>query len=93
MVEKTWFTRESFFIGQDTKIEEIRERRTVERRCFIINDMSQKCEKVDKTFQEKEEELKEFYIDYLEKELHIGAWKIIFSEFIFLDTIKLSRFC
>lgn len=38
--------------------------------------MSEKCEKIDKTFQEKEEELKEFYID-LEKKLHIGAWKRI----------------
>jgi hypothetical protein len=33
--------------------------------------MTQKCSKVDATFQEKEEELKEFYSD-LEKKLHIG---------------------
>jgi len=33
--------------------------------------MTQKCSKVDATFQEKEAELKEFYSD-LEKKLHIG---------------------
>ncbi|KAL0107858.1 hypothetical protein PUN28_014847 [Cardiocondyla obscurior] len=36
----------------------------------FINDMSDKCQKVDQTFQEKETEIKEFYID-LEKKLHI----------------------
>jgi hypothetical protein len=33
--------------------------------------MTQKCSRVDATFLEKEEELKEFYAD-LEKKLHIG---------------------
>ncbi|XP_046736535.1 biogenesis of lysosome-related organelles complex 1 subunit 5 [Diprion similis] len=37
----------------------------------FINDMSDKCEKVDKTFEEKEEELREFYAD-LEEKLHIS---------------------
>ncbi|XP_015512327.1 biogenesis of lysosome-related organelles complex 1 subunit 5 [Neodiprion pinetum] len=37
----------------------------------FINDMSDKCEKVDKTFEEKEEELREFYTD-LEEKLHIS---------------------
>jgi len=32
--------------------------------------MSDKCQKVDQTFQEKENEIQEFYID-LEKKLHI----------------------
>lgn len=36
----------------------------------FINDMSDKCEKVDHTFQEKENEIQEFYVD-LEKKLHI----------------------
>lgn len=33
--------------------------------------MSDKCRKVDATFNEKEEELKKFYVD-LEKKLHIN---------------------
>ncbi|XP_029155283.1 biogenesis of lysosome-related organelles complex 1 subunit 5 [Nylanderia fulva] len=36
----------------------------------FINDMSDKCQKVDQTFQEKENEIEEFYVD-LEKKLHI----------------------
>lgn len=47
-----------------------RELRKAEWESFIDN-MTQKCSKVDVTFQEKEEELKEFYSD-LEKKLHIG---------------------
>ncbi|XP_043287831.1 biogenesis of lysosome-related organelles complex 1 subunit 5 isoform X2 [Venturia canescens] len=69
MCERILDREEQFY--NDTKIQENRERRKVEWQCFI-NDMSDKCEKVDRTFQEKEEELKEFYID-LEKKLHIGA--------------------
>ncbi|PNF38097.1 hypothetical protein B7P43_G15425, partial [Cryptotermes secundus] len=46
-----------------------RELRKAEWESFIDN-MTQKCSKVDATFQEKEEELKEFYAD-LEKKLHI----------------------
>ncbi|XP_066587555.1 biogenesis of lysosome-related organelles complex 1 subunit 5 isoform X1 [Prorops nasuta] len=38
----------------------------------FINDMSEKCQKVDQTFQEKIDEIKEFYID-LEKKLHIES--------------------
>ncbi|KAG5325173.1 BL1S5 protein, partial [Pseudoatta argentina] len=36
----------------------------------FINDMSNKCEKVDQTFQEKENGIQEFYVD-LEQKLHI----------------------
>lgn len=36
----------------------------------FINDMSDKCQRVDQTFQEKENEIQEFYVD-LEKKLHI----------------------
>jgi hypothetical protein len=36
----------------------------------FINDISDKCQKVDETVQEKENEIHEFYID-LEKKLHI----------------------
>ncbi|XP_014472526.1 PREDICTED: biogenesis of lysosome-related organelles complex 1 subunit 5 [Dinoponera quadriceps] len=38
----------------------------------FVNDMSDKCQKVDRTFQEKENEIQEFYVD-LEKKLHITA--------------------
>ncbi|EFN88156.1 Protein Muted-like protein [Harpegnathos saltator] len=38
----------------------------------FVNDMSDKCQKVDQTFQEKENEIQEFYVD-LEKKLHITA--------------------
>lgn len=38
----------------------------------FVNDMNDKCKKVDQTFQEKENEIQEFYVD-LEKKLHIGA--------------------
>lgn len=36
----------------------------------FVNDMSENCEKVNQTFQEKENEIKEFYTD-LERKLHI----------------------
>lgn len=36
----------------------------------FINDISDTCQKVDRTFQEKENEIHEFYVD-LEKKLHI----------------------
>ncbi|XP_011345555.1 biogenesis of lysosome-related organelles complex 1 subunit 5 isoform X2 [Ooceraea biroi] len=38
----------------------------------FINDISDKCQKVDQTFQEKETEIREFYVD-LEKKLHITS--------------------
>jgi len=59
-----------WFISQDTALTARREIRKAEWESFI-EDMTQKCSKVDATFQEKEEELKEFYSD-LEKKLHIG---------------------
>jgi hypothetical protein len=55
---------------QDTALTAKRELRKAEWESFI-DSMTQKCSKVDATFQEKEEELKEFYSD-LEKKLHIG---------------------
>lgn len=54
----------------DTTLIAKRELRKAEWESFIDN-MTQKCSKVDATFQEKEAELKEFYSD-LEKKLHIG---------------------
>ncbi|XP_012149822.1 biogenesis of lysosome-related organelles complex 1 subunit 5 [Megachile rotundata] len=53
----------------DIALQENREKRKVEWEKFV-NDMSEKCEKVNQTFEEKENEIKEFYID-LEKKLHI----------------------
>ncbi|XP_049858027.1 biogenesis of lysosome-related organelles complex 1 subunit 5 [Schistocerca gregaria] len=53
----------------DTTLEAKREIRKAEWENFI-EDMAQKCAKVDTTFQEKEQELKDFYLD-LEKKLHI----------------------
>lgn len=38
----------------------------------FVNDISDKCQKVDQTFQEKENEIQEFYVD-LEKKLHIAT--------------------
>ncbi|XP_008543204.1 biogenesis of lysosome-related organelles complex 1 subunit 5 [Microplitis demolitor] len=61
--------RENKF-NSDNKLAENREIRKEEWKKFI-NDMSDKCRKVDATFNEKEEELKNFYAD-LEKKLHIN---------------------
>ncbi|KAK0088776.1 hypothetical protein PV325_010716 [Microctonus aethiopoides] len=61
--------RENKFKSDD-KLAENRELRKKEWKRFI-NDMSDKCHKVDETFNKKEEELKEFYID-LERKLHIN---------------------
>ncbi|XP_057329437.1 biogenesis of lysosome-related organelles complex 1 subunit 5 [Microplitis mediator] len=61
--------RENKF-NSDNKLAENRELRKEEWKKFI-NDMSDKCRKVDATFNEKEEELKNFYAD-LEKKLHIN---------------------
>lgn len=58
------------FYLKDIKLVENREARKEEWKYFI-NNMSDRCRKVDETFAEKEEELKEFYID-LEKKLHIN---------------------
>lgn len=55
--------------NSDVALQKNREERKAEWERFI-NDMSNKCEKVDKAFQEKENEIKEYYID-LEKKLHI----------------------
>lgn len=53
----------------DTTLQAKREIRKLEWENFI-EDMTQKCSKVDATFEEKQEELREFYSD-LEKKLHI----------------------
>lgn len=37
----------------------------------FVDDMTHKCSRVDLTFEEKEEELREFYVD-LERKLHIN---------------------
>lgn len=52
-------------------MQENREIRKLEWEKFV-NDMSEKCEKVNQTFDEKENEIKEFYID-LERKLHITS--------------------
>jgi predicted nuclease with TOPRIM domain len=44
------------------------ERKTIWK--HFVDDMSHKCSRVDNTFEEKEEELREFYSD-LERKLHI----------------------
>lgn len=54
---------------QDSVLNENRLARRTEWEKFI-NDMSDKCQRVDQTFQEKENEIQEFYVD-LEKKLHI----------------------
>lgn len=53
----------------DAALYENRELRKQEWERFV-NDMSDRCEKVNETFAEKENEIKDFYID-LEKKLHI----------------------
>ncbi|KAG6801292.1 biogenesis of lysosome-related organelles complex 1 subunit 5 [Apis cerana] len=55
----------------DVALQANREARKVEWEKFV-NDMSEKCEKVNQTFEEKENEIKEFYID-LERKLHITS--------------------
>ncbi|KOX74262.1 Protein Muted like protein, partial [Melipona quadrifasciata] len=55
----------------DIALQENREIRKLEWEKFV-NDMSEKCEKVNQTFDEKENEIKEFYID-LERKLHITS--------------------
>ncbi|XP_076683354.1 biogenesis of lysosome-related organelles complex 1 subunit 5 [Andrena cerasifolii] len=55
----------------DGALQENRERRKLEWEKFV-NDMSEKCAKVNQTFEEKEEEIKEFYMD-LERKLHITS--------------------
>ncbi|XP_076173364.1 biogenesis of lysosome-related organelles complex 1 subunit 5 [Ptiloglossa arizonensis] len=53
----------------DKALEENRQKRKLEWEKFV-NDMSEKCEKVNHTFEGKENEIKEFYDD-LERKLHI----------------------
>ncbi|XP_012284858.1 biogenesis of lysosome-related organelles complex 1 subunit 5 [Orussus abietinus] len=67
MCERVLQREEEF--DSETKLNEKRELRKAEWQKFI-NDMSEKCQKVDETFQEKEKELEEFYAD-LERKLHI----------------------
>ncbi|XP_043789408.1 biogenesis of lysosome-related organelles complex 1 subunit 5 [Apis laboriosa] len=55
----------------DIALQANREARKIEWEKFV-NDMSEKCEKVNQTFEEKENEIKEFYID-LERKLHITS--------------------
>ncbi|XP_033333016.1 biogenesis of lysosome-related organelles complex 1 subunit 5 isoform X1 [Megalopta genalis] len=54
----------------DKTLEDNRKIRKLEWEKFV-NDMSEKCEKVNQTFEEKEDEIKEYYTD-LEKKLHIA---------------------
>lgn len=61
----------NLFNFQDIALQENREIRKLEWEKFV-NDMSEKCEKVNQTFDEKENEIKEFYID-LERKLHITS--------------------
>lgn len=51
-------------------LEENRARRQTEWQQFV-DDMAHKCARVDNTFEEKEEELRDFYSD-LERKLHIN---------------------
>ncbi|XP_012235867.1 biogenesis of lysosome-related organelles complex 1 subunit 5 [Linepithema humile] len=60
--------REENFVS-DNALRQNRLIRKVEWEKFI-NDMSDKCQEVDQTFQQKENEIQDFYID-LEKKLHI----------------------
>ncbi|OAD54111.1 Protein Muted like protein [Eufriesea mexicana] len=55
----------------DIALQENREIRKLEWEKFV-NDMSEKCKKVNQTFEEKENEIKEFYID-IEEKLHITS--------------------
>ena len=55
----------------DRTLQNNRETRKLEWEKFV-NDMSDKCAKVNQTFEEKEEEIKEFYMD-LERKLHITS--------------------
>ncbi|XP_031839687.1 biogenesis of lysosome-related organelles complex 1 subunit 5 [Nomia melanderi] len=67
MCERVLQREQNFDI--DKALEENRKIRKLEWEKFV-NDMSEKCEKVNQTFEEKEDEIKEFYTD-LEKKLHI----------------------
>lgn len=69
MCERVLQRAENFNI--DKALEENRDIRKLEWERFI-NDMSDKCQRVDQTFQEKENEIKEFYVD-LERRLHITS--------------------
>ncbi|XP_076656609.1 biogenesis of lysosome-related organelles complex 1 subunit 5 [Halictus rubicundus] len=68
MCERVLQREQSFDI--DKALEENRKVRKLEWEKFV-NDMSEKCEKVNQTFDEKEDEIKEYYTD-LERKLHIA---------------------
>ncbi|KZC13652.1 Protein Muted, partial [Dufourea novaeangliae] len=68
MCERVLQREQNFDI--DKTLEENRKIRKLEWEKFV-NDISEKCEKVNQTFDEKENEIKEFYTD-LEKKLHIA---------------------
>lgn len=68
MCERVLQREETFDI--DRALEENRKVRKLEWVKFV-NDMSEKCEKVNETFEEKEDEIREYYID-LERKLHIA---------------------
>lgn len=63
-----WWTTNVLNLQYKT-LEENRSRRQIEWQQFV-DDMAHKCARVDNTFEEKEEELREFYTD-LERKLHI----------------------
>lgn len=58
------------FNFQYKTLEENRARRQTEWQQFV-DDMAHKCARIDNTFEEKEEELRDFYSD-LERKLHIN---------------------
>ncbi|XP_076238859.1 biogenesis of lysosome-related organelles complex 1 subunit 5 [Calliopsis andreniformis] len=67
MCEKVLQREQDF--DSDKALQENRELRKLEWERFV-NDMSDKCEKVNQTFEDKEKEIREFYVD-LERKLHI----------------------
>lgn len=58
-----------FYCPQIEQLEQNRQKRKELWQQFV-DDMKHKCSRVDNTFEEKEEELREFYFD-LERKLHI----------------------
>lgn len=69
MCERVLQKEEEF--DSDKALQRNRETRKLEWERFI-NEMSEKCEKVNQTFEEKENEIKDFYTD-LERKLHITS--------------------
>lgn len=66
---KFLFALIKFIMKQDALLENNRQTRKKAWQVFV-DDMTHKCSRIDLTFEEKEEELVEFYSD-LERKLHI----------------------